>query len=163
MDLPGILAPLRILAVPSGPGREMAIAHNRYDRTYTAVARLRVSRASAWRTRPAVISAWPDGAACWQACAPRATRSSGSRRGSGSCPNRVRRCAAGTTTTSTPAPRRPRPQVTAELLATSTLATAQREAYLAFVMDARRAAPSIRAAGGGPPARRWSSSAACTP
>ena len=41
-------------------------------------------------------------------------------------------------------------QVTAELLATSTLATSQREAYLAFVMDARRAAPSIRAAGGGP-------------
>ena len=35
-------APLRILTVPSGPGREMAIAHNRYDRTYTAVARLRV-------------------------------------------------------------------------------------------------------------------------
>jgi hypothetical protein len=42
MDLPGILTPLTILAVPSGPGREMAIAHNRYDRTYTAVARLRV-------------------------------------------------------------------------------------------------------------------------
>ena len=62
----------------------------------------------------------------------------------------MRRCAAGTTTTSIPALPRPRLSVTAELLATSTLATSQREAYLSFVMDERRAAPSIRAAGGGP-------------
>src|SRR5450756_2656091 len=40
LDLPGILAPLRILAVPSG-GRDLAIVENRHDRTWTAVARVR--------------------------------------------------------------------------------------------------------------------------
>src|ERR1700678_679282 len=40
-DLPGILAPVKILAVPSGAGgRELAVAHHRHDRTYTAVARV---------------------------------------------------------------------------------------------------------------------------
>ena len=39
--------------------------------------------------------------------------------------------------------------VTAELLATATLTTSRREAFLAFTMDARRARAQIRAAGGG--------------
>jgi hypothetical protein len=39
--------------------------------------------------------------------------------------------------------------VTTALLATSTLATSEREAYLAFTLDARRAGAPIRAAGGG--------------
>jgi hypothetical protein len=41
MELPGILAPLRVLAVPSGGG-DLAVVHHALDRTYTAVARLRV-------------------------------------------------------------------------------------------------------------------------
>lgn len=40
-DLPGILAPLTIVAVPSGRDRELGVAHHRYDRTWTAVAKVR--------------------------------------------------------------------------------------------------------------------------
>jgi hypothetical protein len=40
-------------------------------------------------------------------------------------------------------------EVTAGLLSTSTVATSQREAYLAFTMDARRAGRQIKNAGGG--------------
>ena len=149
MDLPGILAPLRILTVPSGPGREMAIAHNRYDRTYTAVARLRVpglGLADSAR-RDQRVAGWGGLLAglctegnpiirvqAWQRIVPE----------SGAA---LRRWHHDHLDPGAPAAAT---QVTAELLATSTLATSQREAYLAFVMDARRAAPSIRAAGGGP-------------
>ena len=42
MELPGILAPLRILAVPSGGSGDLAVVHHALDRTYTAVARVRV-------------------------------------------------------------------------------------------------------------------------
>src|SRR5579872_7404928 len=41
MDLPGILAPLRILETDTGSGGTMAVIHHRYDRTYTAVAKIR--------------------------------------------------------------------------------------------------------------------------
>jgi hypothetical protein len=149
MDLPGILAPLRILTVPSGPGREMAIAHNRYDRTYTAVGRLRVpglGLADSAR-RDQRVAGWGGLLAglctegnpiirvqAWQRIVPE----------SGAA---LRRWHHDHLDPGAPAAAT---QVTAELLATSTLATSQREAYLAFVMDARRAAPSIRAAGGGP-------------
>ncbi len=40
LDLPGILAPLRILSVPAGT-RDLAIVENRHERTWTAVARVR--------------------------------------------------------------------------------------------------------------------------
>ena len=149
MDLPGILAPLRILAVPSGPGRQMAIAHNRYDRTYTAVARLRVpglGLADSAR-RDQRVAGWGGLLAglctegnpiirvqAWQRIVPE----------SGAA---LRRWHHDHLDPGAPAAAA---GITAELLATSTLATSQREAYLSFVMDERRAAPSIRAAGGGP-------------
>src|SRR5580692_2010316 len=40
LDLPGILAPLRILSVPAA-GHDLAVVENRHDRTWTAVARVR--------------------------------------------------------------------------------------------------------------------------
>src|ERR1700727_3174877 len=40
-------------------------------------------------------------------------------------------------------------RVAGELLATATLTTTRREAFLAFTMDARRARAQVRAAGGG--------------
>jgi len=40
MELPGILAPLRLLAIPSGRG-DLAVVHHAVDQTYTAVARIR--------------------------------------------------------------------------------------------------------------------------
>jgi hypothetical protein len=149
MDLPGILAPLTILAVPSGPGREMAIAHNRYDRTYIAVARLRVpglgladsarrdQRVAGWGGLLASLCTESNPiirVQAWQRIVPE----------SGAA---LRRWHHDHLDPSAPVAAA---RVTAELLATSTLATAQREAYLSFVMDERRAATSIKAAGGGP-------------
>ena len=149
MDLPGILAPLRILAVPSGPGREIAIAHNRYDRTYTAVARIRVpglgladsarrdQRVAGWGALLAGLCTEGNPiirVQAWQRIVPE----------SGAA---LRRWHHDHLDPGAPAVAS---HITAELLATSTLATSQREAYLSFVLDARRAATSIRAAGGGP-------------
>jgi len=39
-DLPGVLAPLRLLAAPDGHGGMLAIVHHRVHNTYTAVARV---------------------------------------------------------------------------------------------------------------------------
>ncbi|MFC0080951.1 SCO6880 family protein [Aciditerrimonas ferrireducens] len=39
-DLPGILAPLRLLEVDDGRGGKVAVVHHRVDQTYTAVARV---------------------------------------------------------------------------------------------------------------------------
>jgi hypothetical protein len=39
-DLPGVLAPLRLLAAPDGHGGMMAVVHHRVHNTYTAVARV---------------------------------------------------------------------------------------------------------------------------
>jgi len=149
MDLPGILAPLRILAVPTGPGREMAVAHHRYDRTYTAVARIgipgigltdsarRDQRVAGWGALLAGLCTEGNPIIRVQAFQ-RIVPESGAA---------LRRwhddhLAPGAPPAAT--------QITSELLATSTLATCQREAYLAFVMDERRAGAAIRGAGGGP-------------
>jgi hypothetical protein len=149
MDLPGILAPLTILAVPSGPGREMAIAHNRYDRTYTAIARLRVpglgladsarrdQRVAGWGALLAGLCTEGNPiirVQAWQRIVPE----------SGAALRRWHHDHLDAAAPEAAA------RITAELLATSTLATSQREAYLSFVLDERRAATSIRAAGGGP-------------
>jgi hypothetical protein len=40
LDLPGILAPLRILSVPAA-ARDLAVVENRHERTWTAVAKVR--------------------------------------------------------------------------------------------------------------------------
>ncbi len=97
-DLPGILAPLTIVSVPSGRDRELGVAHHRYDRTWTA--------ASAWLTASAATSESPGGAACSPACAPKASPSAESRRCSASSPKPAPRSAAGTPTTSPQTPRR---------------------------------------------------------
>ena len=39
-DLPGVLAPLRLLSAEDGRGRRFGVAHHRVDGTYTAVARV---------------------------------------------------------------------------------------------------------------------------
>ena len=149
MDLPGILAPLRILGVPTGRGGEMAIAHDRSRRTYTAVARLRIpgiGLADSGR-RDQRVAGWGGLLAglctegnpivrvqAWQRIVPE----------SGAA---LRRWHDDHLDPGAPGAAA---QITAELLATSTLVTSQRESYLAFVMDERRAAGAIRAAGGGP-------------
>jgi hypothetical protein len=149
IDLPGILAPLRILGVPSRPGRDMALAHHRYDRTYTAIARIRLPGIGLADTvrRDQRVAGWGGLLAglctegnpvirvqAWQRIVPE----------SGAA---LRRWHHDHLDAGAP---RAAAQITAELLATSTLATSQREAYLTFVMDERRAGAAIRAAGGGP-------------
>src|ERR1700733_1076235 len=41
MDLPGVLAPVRILEAETGTGASMAVLHHPHERTWTAVARIR--------------------------------------------------------------------------------------------------------------------------
>jgi hypothetical protein len=48
LDLPGILAPLRILSVPAA-ARDLAVVENRHERTWTAVARVRFLGTANWR------------------------------------------------------------------------------------------------------------------
>ena len=118
----------------------MAVAHNRYDRTYTAVARLRVpglgladsarrdQRVAGWGALLAGLCIEGDPmirVQAWQRWSPE----------SGAA---LRRWHHDHLDPGAPAAAA---QVTAELLATSTLATSQREAYLAFVMDAAVPAP----------------------
>ena len=60
MDLPGVLAPIRILAAESGTGGTMAVLYHPHDRTYTAVARIEsagIGLADAGK-REAQVSGW---------------------------------------------------------------------------------------------------------
>ncbi len=149
MDLPGVLAPLRILAVQTGPGRQMAVVHHRRDRSYAAVARIRIpgigladsarrdQRVAGWGGLLSGLCTEGNPLIRVQAFQRIVPESGAALRRwhhdhlAPGAPDTVR-------------------QITSELLATSTLATCQREAYLTVVMDERRAGPAIRGAGGGP-------------
>ena len=80
LDLPGILAPVRILAAPLPGGLPgtgaFAVAASTAP---TPPSRRSPSPASGWSTPPAGTPASPGGAPCWRACAPTPTRSPGSR------------------------------------------------------------------------------------
>ncbi len=147
-DLPGILAPLTIVSVPSGRDRELGVAHHRYDRTWTAVAKVRFAgiglvdsirrdqRVAGWGGLLAGLCTEGQPIARVQALQ-RIVPESGAA---------LRRWHADHLTHDAPPAAQ---QITAALLSTSTLATARRESYLAFTMDARRAHAAIQAAGGG--------------
>jgi hypothetical protein len=150
MDLPGILAPLTILDGPAMPGGggPVAIAYHRIDRTYTAVAKVRYpgiglvdsarrdQRVAGWGGLLAGLCTEGNPIVRVQALQ-RILPESGAA---------LRRWHTDHLADDAPATAR---QVTGGLLATVTLATSQREAYLAFVMDHRRAGPAIKTAGGG--------------
>jgi hypothetical protein len=148
-DLPGILAPVKILAVPSGSGgRELAVAHHRRDRTYTAVAKVsfpgigladsvrRDQRVAGWGSLIAGLCTEGNPVTRVQALQ-RIVPESGAalRRWHGDH--------------LTPDASAAALGITDILLATTTLATARRESYLAFTMDERRAHAVAKAAGGG--------------
>jgi hypothetical protein len=148
MDLPGILAPLRILEAATGTGRPLAVVHHPLDRTYTAVAKIRypgIGLADSAR-RDLRVAGW--GALLSGLCAEGQpiTRVQALQRLVPEPGAALRRWHADHLDPAAPPAAT---AVTSALLATSTLATSQREAYLAFTMDARRAAGAIRAAGGG--------------
>jgi hypothetical protein len=148
LDLPGILAPLRLLSVPAAGGRDLAVVEHRLDRTYTAVARVRFpgiglsdstrrdQRVTAWGALLAGLCAEGSPVIRVQAVQRLVPESGVALRAwhedhlAGTAPGLAR-------------------SVSAELLGSATLATSRREAYLAVTMDARRARAQVRAAGGG--------------
>ena len=147
LDLPGVLAPLRILSVPAGT-RDLAIVENRHERTWTAVARVRfpgIGLSDSAR-RDQRVAGW--GALLASLCTEggplirvqalqRLVPESGAALRSWHAAHLV----AGAPDLAV--------RVAGELLATATLTTTRREAFLAFTMDARRARTQVRAAGGG--------------
>lgn len=148
MDLPGILAPLRILEAADGPGQPVAVIYHPLDRTYTAVAKIRypgIGLADSAR-RDLRVDGW--GALLSGLCAEGQpiTRVQALHRLRPESGAALRHWHAGHLDLAAP---KAAIEVTSQLLATSTLATSRRDAYLAFTLDARRAAAAIRAAGGG--------------
>lgn len=148
MDLPGVLAPLRILEADAGNGGVMAVAHHRHDQTYTAVVRIRFpgiglvdsarrdQRVAGWGALLAGLCTEGSPVVRVQALQ-RIVPESGAA---------LRRWHADRVVDGAPAQA---VRVTEHLLANATLATSQRDAYLAFTLDSRRARSSIKAAGGG--------------
>lgn len=148
LDLPGILAPLAILETDDGHGGTMAIAHQRIDGTFTAVAKIRYpgialvdqsrrdQRVSGWGGLLSGLCTEGNPIIRVQALQRLVPESGAALRRwhddhmSDDAPDAAA-------------------QITEALLETSTLATSEREAYLAFTLDRRKAASAIKAAGGG--------------
>lgn len=147
-DLPGVLAPVRILRADMPGGEPIAVVHHRHDRTYTAVARVRFPGIGLVDTarREQRVAGW--GALLSGLCVQGASivRVQAMQRLLPESGAALRRWHADHSAPDAPAITK---SITAELLATATLATSDREAYLAFTLDARRAARTIKHAGGG--------------
>jgi hypothetical protein len=148
MDLPGVLAPIRILAAETGTGDTMAVLYHPHERTYTAVARIRFSGIGLADSakRDAQVTGWGRLLAglCVEGhpivrvqAIQRSLREDGTELASWHARHLV-----------ADAPVQAA-QVTAELLASAVPASVRREQWLAFTMDERRAAGAIKAAGGG--------------
>jgi hypothetical protein len=148
LDLPGVLAPLRILSVPAARDRDLAVIHHRLDGTWTAVAKIRcpgIALTDSGR-RDQRVAGW--GALLAGLCTEggplvrvQAVQRIVPENGAALRSWHEAHAVAGT-----PGLAR---EVSAELLAASALVTTRREAYLAFTMDSRRARTQVRAAGGG--------------
>ena len=148
MDLPGVLAPLKILEADMPGSGPLAVSYHRIDRTYTAVARVRFSgiglvdstrrdqRVNGWGALLAGLCTEGNPIIRVQAMQ-RLVPESGAA---------LRRWHTDHLHAEAPAAAI---EITTGLLGTATLATSQREAFLAFTMDERRAASAVKAAGGG--------------
>jgi hypothetical protein len=148
MDLPGILAPLTILEAEPGNGGPIAVVHHQLDRTFTAVARVHfpgIGLVDSSR-RDQRVTSWGEllNSQCTEGnpiiriqALQRLVPESGAA---------LERWHTDHVTTDAPSAA---VEITESLLSTATLATSQREAYLAITMDAARAAGPIKAAGGG--------------
>jgi hypothetical protein len=147
LDLPGILAPLRILSVPAS-GRDLAVVENRHDRTWTAVARVRfpgIGLADSAR-REARVAGWGGLLAGLCTEGTPLVRVQALQRLVPESGAALRSWHAAHLAPGAPELAR---GIAAELLASATLTTSRREAFLAFTMDARRARAQVRSAGGG--------------
>ncbi|MEV6527122.1 SCO6880 family protein [Longispora sp. NPDC051575] len=148
MDLPGVLAPLTILEAQMPGGGPLAVAHHRLDRTFTAVARVRypgIGLVDSGR-RDQRVAGW--GAVLAGLCTegnPIVRVQALQRIVPESCAA-LRRWHRDHVSLDAPASA---VAITEGLLSSATLATSQRESYLAFTLDARKAAGAIKTAGGG--------------
>lgn len=148
LDLPGVLAPIRILAAESGTGKTMAVLYHPHDRTYTAVGRITspgIGLADVAR-REAQVSGWGRLLAGLCAEGQPIIRIQAIQR---SLPDSAAGLASWHENHLVPWAPDQAVAVTAELLEDAAPASVRREEWLAFTMDERRAASAIRAAGGG--------------
>ncbi len=148
LDLPGVLAPIRILAAESGTGRTMAVLYHPHDRTYTAVARIGSTGLGLADTgrREAQVTGWGRLLAGLCAEGHPIIRVQAVQR---SLPETVVGLRSWHQNHLVPGAPEQAVAVTAELLEGAAPASVRREEWLAFTMDERRAASAIRAAGGG--------------
>lgn len=147
-DFPGILAPIEILEDAFPDGTAIAIVHHRIDKTFTAVARITYpglglvdtdrgeQRVAGWGGLLAGLCTEGNPIVRVQAFQ-RLLPESGAA---------LRRWHLDHQDPQAPEVTQ---AITEGLLSTATLATSSRESFLAFTMDARRAASAIRSAGGG--------------
>jgi hypothetical protein len=148
MDMPGVLAPVRILSAETGTGATMAVLYHPHDRTYTAVARIRfqgLGLADSSR-RDGQVSGWGRLLAGLCVEGHPITRVQAIQRSLPEDGVALRSWHADHLAADAPAQA---VAVTAELLASAVPASVRREDWLAFTMDERRAAQAIRGAGGG--------------
>lgn len=147
LDLPGILAPTRLLSVPAAGGRDLAVVWHEYDRTMTAVARIaapgigladsavRDQRVAGWGALLARLCVEDSPITRIQALQRIVPESGAALRGwhaAHELPGTPELAAS----------------VADELLSTQALTT-RRECYVAITLDSRKARGQIRAAGGG--------------
>lgn len=147
-DLPGFLAPIRILVADMGNGRELAVAHNRHEQTYTAVAKVRfpgIGLVDSGR-RDQRVAGWGSliSGLCTEGNP--ITRVQALQRLVPESGAELRRWHEDHISDDAPVLAL---DVSQQLLGAATVATSTREAYLAFTLDARRAAHAIKTAGGG--------------
>jgi hypothetical protein len=147
-DFPGVLAPIEILEDAFPDGTPIAIVHHRLDKTFTAVARItypglglvdtdrREQRVAGWGGLLAGLCTEGNPIIRVQAFQ-RLLPESGAALRRWHIDHRDQDAPDVTQA------------ITEGLLSTATLATSSRESFLAFTMDARRAASAIRSAGGG--------------
>jgi hypothetical protein len=149
IDLPGVLAPLRILEGERlHNNMPMAVVHHRIDNTYTAVAAIRFAGIGLVDSdrREARVSGWGGLLAGLCAEGSPIVRIQAMQRLLPESGAALRRWHADHLADDAPAIA---VQVNEELLSTATQATAQRETYLSLTMDAKKAAHAIKQAGGG--------------
>lgn len=148
MDLPGVLAPLRVLEIQMPGAGPLAVVQHPHHRTFTAVAAVSFSGVGLLDSGRAAQRVGGWGALLAGLCQEGnpIVRVQALQRLFPESGAALHRWHADHLT-----PQGPRlaAEVTGSLLATATLATSQREAYLAFSLDARRAGRAIKAAGGG--------------
>ncbi|MFD0633138.1 SCO6880 family protein [Catenulispora yoronensis] len=150
-DLPGFLAPVRILVADMGNGRELAVAYNRHEQSYTAVAKVRfpgIGLVDSGR-RDQRVAGWGSliSGLCTEGNP--ITRVQALQRLVPESGAELRRWHEDHISNDAPILAL---EVSQQLLGAATVSTSNREAYLAFTLDARRAAHAIKTAGGGPAA-----------